>query len=58
MPGTLDVPLLDRPADGPLHGYDVVDRISMCHGTAQVQVDDGAYTSLHRMERRGRLDAI
>ena len=57
MPGTLDVLLLTALADGPLHGYDVVEWIRSATD-GQVQVDDGAlYTSLHRMERRGWLDA-
>lgn len=57
MPGTLDVMILTALADGPLHGYDVVEWIRGATD-GHVQVDDGAlYTSLHRMERRGWLDA-
>lgn len=57
MPGTLDVLILTALADGPLHGYDVVEWIRSATDGA-LQVDDGAlYTSLHRMEERGWLAA-
>jgi PadR family transcriptional regulator PadR len=56
LQGTLDVLILNALADGPLHGYDVVEWIRQAtNGT--LQIDDGAlYTSLHRMEKRGWLD--
>jgi PadR family transcriptional regulator PadR len=56
MQGTLDVLILTALADGPLHGYDVVEWIR--HATnGALKIDDGAlYTSLHRMEKRGWLD--
>jgi PadR family transcriptional regulator, regulatory protein PadR len=55
MQGTLDVLILTALADGPRHGYDVVEWIrTETHGA--IKIDDGAlYTSLHRMEKRGWL---
>jgi PadR family transcriptional regulator, regulatory protein PadR len=56
MQGTLDVLILTALADGPLHGYDVVEWIRTVTNGA-LEIDDGAlYTSLHRMEKRGWLD--
>ena len=56
MQGTLDVLILTALADGPLHGYDVVEWIRTATDGA-LEIDDGAlYTSLHRMEKRGWLD--
>jgi PadR family transcriptional regulator PadR len=55
MQGTLDVLILTALADGPLHGYDVVEWIRTATNGA-LDIDDGAlYTSLHRMENRGWL---
>jgi PadR family transcriptional regulator, regulatory protein PadR len=57
LQGTLDVLILTALSDVPLHGYDVVEWIrSTTEGS--VAIDDGAlYMALHRMERRGWLDA-
>ena len=57
LQGTLDVLILTALADGPRHGYDVVDWIrGMSDGA--LDIEDGAlYTSLHRMETRGWLTA-
>ena len=56
MQGTLDLLILTALADGPLHGYDVVEWIRTATNGA-LEIDDGAlYTSLHRMEKRGWLD--
>jgi PadR family transcriptional regulator PadR len=57
MQGTLDVLILQALSAGPRHGYDVVEWIrQVTHDT--LQIDDGAlYTSLHRMEKRGWLEA-
>jgi PadR family transcriptional regulator, regulatory protein PadR len=50
--GTLDLLILKALADGPLHGYDVVDWIRRVTRGA-IQIEDGAlYASLHRMEAR------
>ena len=55
MQGTLDVLILTALADGPRHGYDVVEWIRRQTG-GDIEIDDGAlYTSLHRMEQRGWL---
>ena len=55
--GTLDALILKALAEGPLHGYGVVEWISEVTD-ATLQIDDGAlYTSLHRMENRGWLKA-
>jgi transcriptional regulator len=57
LQGTLDLLLLNALADGPLHGYDIVEQLREKSGGV-LDIEDGAlYTSLHRMERRGWLDA-
>jgi transcriptional regulator len=57
LPGTLDVLVLAALEQEPRHGYDVAEWIRMRSAEA-LQVDDGAlYTSLHRLERRGLLEA-
>jgi PadR family transcriptional regulator, regulatory protein PadR len=54
--GTLDLLILKALADGPLHGYDVVDWIRGVTRGA-IQIEDGAlYASLHRMESREWLE--
>jgi PadR family transcriptional regulator PadR len=54
--GTLDLLILRALADGPLHGYDVVDWIRRVTRGA-IQIEDGAlYASLHRMEAREWLE--
>lgn len=55
--GTLDILILRSLADGPRHGYDVVEWIhQVTHGEVRV-IDAALYTSLHRMEKRGWLTA-
>jgi PadR family transcriptional regulator PadR len=57
LQGTLDVLILTALAGAPLHGYDVVEWIRTTTD-GSVEIDDGAlYMALHRMERRGWLDA-
>ena len=57
LQGTLDVLILTALAGTPLHGYDVVEWIRTTTN-GSVEIDDGAlYMALHRMERRGWLDA-
>ena len=54
--GTLDLLILKALADGPLHGYDVVEWIRRVTRGA-IQIEDGAlYASLHRMEAREWLE--
>ncbi|NNF14576.1 MAG: PadR family transcriptional regulator [Gemmatimonadetes bacterium] len=57
LQGTLDVLVLKAVATEPRHGYGVAEWIRMTtDGT--LEVEDGAlYTSLHRMHKRGWLDA-
>lgn len=57
LQGTLDVLVLKAVATEPRHGYGVAEWIrSTTDGT--LEVEDGAlYTSLHRMHKRGWLDA-
>ena len=57
LQGTLDVLILTALSGPPLHGYDVVEWIRTTTD-GSVEIDDGAlYMALHRMERRGWLDA-
>jgi PadR family transcriptional regulator PadR len=57
LQGTLDVLILTALSNTPLHGYDVVEWIRTTTD-GSVEIDDGAlYMALHRMERRGWLDA-
>jgi PadR family transcriptional regulator PadR len=57
MQGTLDVLILNALVSEPRHGYDVVEWIREVTNDT-LQIDDGAlYTSLHRMEKRGWLEA-
>lgn len=55
--GTLDVLILQALSGEPAHGYAVVEWIrSTTDGT--LDIEDGAlYTALHRMQKRGWLDA-
>jgi PadR family transcriptional regulator PadR len=57
LQGTLDILILTALSHGPQHGYDVVEWIRRVTDGA-LQIDDGAlYTSLHRMEQRGRSES-
>jgi PadR family transcriptional regulator, regulatory protein PadR len=57
LQGTLDVLILTALSGAPLHGYDVVEWIRTTTD-GSVEIDDGAlYMALHRMERRGWLEA-
>lgn len=57
LQGTLDVLILTALSGPALHGYDVVEWIRTTTD-GSVDIDDGAlYMALHRMERRGWLDA-
>jgi transcriptional regulator len=57
MQGTLDLLVLNALQFGPRHGYAVVSWVrETTEGT--LEIEEGAlYTSLHRMERRGWLEA-
>lgn len=57
LQGTLDVLVLKALAGGTRHGYGVADWIRRTTG-GTLEIEDGAlYTSLHRMHRRGWLEA-
>jgi PadR family transcriptional regulator PadR len=57
LQGTLDVLILTALSGSPLHGYDVVEWIRATTD-GLLEIDDGAlYMALHRMERRGWLNA-
>lgn len=57
LQGTLDLLLLNALTDGALHGYDIVEQLRE-KSAGVFAIEDGAlYTSLHRMERRGWLEA-
>src|SRR5215207_1344904 len=57
LQGTLDVLILTALSGLPLHGYVVVEWIRTTTD-GSVHIDDGAlYMALHRMERRGWLEA-
>ena len=57
LQGTLDLLVMNALVFGPRHGYEVARWVrETTEGT--LQVDDGAlYTSLHRMEKRGWVEA-
>jgi PadR family transcriptional regulator, regulatory protein PadR len=55
--GTLDMLILRTLSAGPLHGYAVADRIQKASGDF-LKVEEGSlYPALHRMERRGWIEA-
>ncbi len=55
--GTLDLLVLKALTFGPMHGYAVARWVAQATD-ADLQVEEGAlYTSLHRMEKRGWIEA-
>jgi transcriptional regulator len=57
LQGTLDLLVLKALSWGPAHGYSVADWIRE-HSDAALLVEEGAlYPALHRLERRGWVDA-
>jgi PadR family transcriptional regulator, regulatory protein PadR len=55
--GTLDMLILKTLASGPLHGYAIAGRIQKASDEV-LKVEEGSlYPALHRMERRGWLEA-
>ena len=55
--GTLDMLVLKTLAGGPLHGYAIAHRIQQASDDF-LKVEEGSlYPALHRMERRGWIDA-
>ncbi|HZW07024.1 MAG TPA: PadR family transcriptional regulator [Phycisphaerales bacterium] len=57
LQGTLDVMILSVLKDGPLHGYAVARRIERASG-GELAIEEGSlYPALHRLSKRGDLDA-
>ena len=57
LQGTLDVLILKSLSWGPRHGYAVADHIRERSGEA-LRIEEGAlYPALHRLEKRGLLEA-
>jgi transcriptional regulator len=57
MQGTLDLLILKTVAQGPIHGYGIVQRI-LVTSKEVLQVQQGSlYPALHRLERKGLLKA-
>lgn len=57
LQGTLDVLVLKALTWGPRHGYAVARWIGQS-SNEELSIEDGAlYTALHRMEKRGWIDA-
>jgi PadR family transcriptional regulator PadR len=57
LQGTLDMLVLKTLTEGPLHGYNIVDRIQHLSSDV-IHVEEGSlYPALHRMERRGWIVA-
>lgn len=55
--GTLDMLILRTLGDGPMHGYAIARRIQQA-SRGVLQVEEGSlYPALHRMERRGWIEA-
>jgi transcriptional regulator len=57
MPGTLELLVLKTLTIGPLHGYAIVREIQRRSSDALVVEEGSLYPALHRMERRGWIDA-
>jgi transcriptional regulator len=57
LPGTLEMLVLKTLAVGPLHGYAIVREIQRRSREALVVEEGSLYPALHRMERRGWIDA-
>jgi transcriptional regulator len=53
--GTLDVLILKALLDEPLHGYEIVRRVTSSTGGA-VAIEDGSlYPALYRLEKKGQI---
>lgn len=57
LPGTLELLVLKVLAAGPHHGYSIVREIQRRSAEALVVEEGSLYPALHRMERRGWIDA-
>ena len=57
LKGTLDMLVLRVLQSGPEHGYGIVRRIQQSSGDLLVVEEGSLYPALHRMERRGWIEA-
>lgn len=57
LPGTLDLLVLKTLGVGPLHGYAIAREIQRRSGDVLAVEEGSLYPALHRMERRGWIDA-
>jgi len=57
LPGTLELLVLKTLTIGPLHGYAIVREIQRRSSDTLVVEEGSLYPALHRMERRGWIDA-
>jgi transcriptional regulator len=57
FPGTLELLVLKTLTIGPLHGYAIVREIQRRSADALTIEEGSLYPALHRMERRGWIDA-
>jgi PadR family transcriptional regulator, regulatory protein PadR len=57
LPGTLELLVLKTLSIGPLHGYAIVREIQRRSADVLVVEEGSLYPALHRMERRGWIDA-
>jgi transcriptional regulator len=57
LPGTLDLLVLKTLLVGPLHGYAIAREIQRRSGDVLAVEEGSLYPALHRMERRGWIDA-
>jgi DNA-binding PadR family transcriptional regulator len=56
LQGTLDMLVMKTLADGPLHGYNIIERIRVMSGDI-IRVEEGSlYPALHRMEHHGWIE--
>lgn len=57
LPGTVELAILSTLSDGPMHGFGV-SRMIRARTEGVVDMEDAAlYQALHRMEKRGWLEA-
>jgi PadR family transcriptional regulator, regulatory protein PadR len=57
LQGTLDMLVMKTLAGGPLHGYNIVDRLRTMSSDI-IRVEEGSlYPALHRMENRGWIES-
>ena len=57
LPGTLELLVLKTLTNGALHGYAIVREIQRRSAEALTVEEGSLYPALHRMERRGWIDA-